>query len=84
MLAHRIVTIMPELSIEESMEVTKIYCLCKDYNEDFIIKRPFRNPHHSISKAGMIGGGIIPKPGEISMAHRVSFSLMNSHNFQED
>lgn len=70
MLAQRIVTIMPELSIEEIMEVTKIYCLCRGFSKDLIKKRPFRNPHHSITKASMIGGGIIPKPGEISLAHR--------------
>ena len=70
MLASRITTIMPELSIEESIEVTKIYSLYKRYNENLIVKRPFRNPHHTITRIGLVGGGNTPKPGEISLAHR--------------
>jgi magnesium chelatase family protein len=70
MLAQRLVTIMPELSFTESIEVTKIYSIYKKYNENLIYKRPFRNPHHTISRISFIGGGIIPKPGEISLSHR--------------
>ncbi len=70
MLAQRIITIMPELAIDESIEVTKIYSLYKKYNDNLITVRPFRNPHHSISRSSFLGGGIIPKPGEISLAHK--------------
>lgn len=70
MLAQRVTTIMPLLAANESIEVTKIYSLYKKYKEILIKTRPFRNPHHTISRASLIGGGIIPKPGEISLAHR--------------
>lgn len=70
MLAHRAITTMPDLSLEESIEVTKIYSLHKEYNGELINKRPFRRPHHTISRISFIGGGIIPKPGEISLSHR--------------
>ena len=70
MLAQSLITLMPQLSPAESLEVTKIYSLHKNYNDKLIINRPFRNPHHTVSRAGLIGGGIIPKPGEISLAHR--------------
>jgi magnesium chelatase family protein len=70
MLARRIVTIMPPLSADESIEVTKIYSLNKKFGENLIKSRPFRNPHHTVSRAGLIGGGLLPKPGEISLSHR--------------
>jgi len=70
MLAHRIISIMPELTIRESIEVTKIYSTLRGIREDLIKTRPFRNPHHTITRIGLIGGGNIPKPGEISLAHR--------------
>ncbi len=70
MIAKRIPTIMPDLSYEESMELTKIYSVAGklDKNNPLITKRPFRSPHHNISSAGLIGGGTIPKPGEITLA----------------
>ena len=70
MLAKRIPTIMPELSYEESMELTKIYSVAGklDKNTPLITNRPFRNPHHNITSAGLLGGGRIPKPGEITLA----------------
>ncbi len=70
MLAKRIPTIMPDLSYEESMELTKVYSIAGKLDKDkpLITKRPFRNPHHNISNAGLIGGGTIPKPGEITLA----------------
>lgn len=71
MLAKRLPTILPELSFEESIEVTKIYSvmgLLK--NQKSLIKnRPFRSPHHTISANALCGGGSIPKPGELSLAH---------------
>jgi len=70
MLASRITTIMPQLSVEESIEVTKIYSLHKNFNGNLIMQRPFRNPHHTVTRIGLVGGGNIPKPGEISLAHR--------------
>lgn len=70
MMAKRVVTILPDLTFEESLEITKIYSIIgKNQNGKLITQRPFRSPYHTISSASMIGGGIIPKPGEISLAH---------------
>ena|SRR5579864_2594246 len=71
MLARRLPTILPPLTAGESLETTRIYSalgrLCP--GESLLTVRPFRDPHHTISDAGMVGGGTIPRPGEISMAH---------------
>jgi magnesium chelatase family protein len=71
MLAQRIPTILPELSFEEALETTKIYSVSGllDRREAILAARPFRAPHHTISDAGLVGGGHTPKPGEISLAH---------------
>lgn len=71
MLVKRIPTIMPGLSIQEALEITKIHSVAGTIlNQNGLIgKRPFRCPHHSISDVALIGGGNIPKPGEISLAH---------------
>jgi len=71
MLAKRIPTILPSLSIRESIEITRLYSVSNLSNRNYplITRRPFRSPHHTISNIGLIGGGRIPKPGEISMAH---------------
>lgn len=72
MLAQRFRTIMPQMTVAEALEVTKIYSVtAKTYgSEDILhINRPFRAPHHTISDAGLIGGGTIPQPGEVSLAH---------------
>lgn len=71
MLAKRLPSILPDMSFEESLEVTKIYSvsgLLKD-RSTLITKRPFRAPHHTMSSAALIGGGRIPHPGEVSLAH---------------
>ncbi len=70
MLAERIVSIMPKLREKEALEVTKIYSVSGELKGDGIIKRrPFRNPHHTITNIALIGGGRIPMAGEVSLAH---------------
>ena len=71
MLAKRLPTIMPGLTFEESVEVTKIYSISGllDKKSRLIRERPFRAPHHTISNHALIGGGAIPKPGEVTLSH---------------
>ena len=70
MMAKRVSTILPDMTFNEALEVTKIHSIAgKMINNGLIKNRPFRNPHHTISQIGLIGGGRIPKPGEISLAH---------------
>lgn len=71
MLARRLPTILPDLTLEEALETTKIHSVAGLLPSDtaLIAIRPFRSPHHTISDAGLIGGGHVPKPGEVSLAH---------------
>lgn len=70
MLVNRIPTILPDLNLKESLEISKIYSLVGKIDDSGLIrKRPFRKPHHSITEKALLGGGRYPKPGEISLAH---------------
>lgn len=71
MLAKRLPSILPDMTFQESLDVTKIYSIAGmlPSNTTLIKSRPFRSPHHSISTAGLAGGGRIPRPGEISLSH---------------
>jgi len=72
MLARALPSIMPRLTVDEALEVTRIYSVTGKLPTEFplITKRPFRSPHHTTSRIGLIGGGRYPSPGEISLAHR--------------
>jgi len=72
MIARRIASILPPMTIEEALETTKIHSIAGvlSSHQALIVRRPFRSPHHTISDAGLLGGGTHPMPGEVSLAHR--------------
>jgi len=86
MLARRLPTILPVLTLNEALEVTKIYSISGHLpsHTALITSRPFRSPHHTISDAGLIGGGSIPRPGEVSMAHHGVLFLDELPEFRRD
>ena len=86
MLSKRLPGILPDMTWEESLEVSQIYSVMGmlTSKEPLVTRRPFRSPHHTISNAGLAGGGSNPKPGEISMAHKGVLFLDELPEFRKD
>ena len=85
MLAKRFPTILPQMTLEESLETTKIHSIAGLVrSEGLVATRPFRSPHHTISDAALVGGGRIPRPGEVSLAHHGVLFLDELPEFQKN
>lgn len=86
MLAKRLPTILPDLTLEEALETTKIHSIAGllPPGKALIAIRPFRSPHHTISNVALVGGGMVPKPGEVSLAHNGVLFLDELPEFNRD
>lgn len=86
MLAKRLPSILPNLSLKEALEVTKIYSIAGKLKADMplVTQRPFRSPHHTVSNVGLTGGGSNPRPGEMSLAHHGVLFLDEFPEFKKD
>ena len=86
MLSKRLPSILPDMTWEESLEVSQIYSVMGQLTarKPLVTQRPFRSPHHTVSNAGLAGGGSSPKPGEISMAHKGVLFLDEMPEFRKD
>jgi len=86
MIASRIPTIMPKMTMEERLEISKIYSVCGllSPEEPLVKRRPFRSPHHTISSQALVGGGVRPKPGEISLSSNGVLFLDELPEFRSD
>ena len=86
MLSKRLPSILPDMTKDEALEVSQIYSVMGllTSKEPLISRRPFRSPHHTISNAGLAGGGSNPRPGEISMAHHGVLFLDELPEFKKD
>ncbi len=86
MLAKRFFTILPEMTFEESLETTKIHSIAGMIDDDnpMVSRRPFRSPHHTISSVALTGGGSVPRPGEVSLAHNGVLFMDELPEFNRD
>jgi magnesium chelatase family protein len=86
MLARRLPSILPRLSLEEAIMTTRIHSVAGllDSGAGLVVRRPFRAPHHTISNAGLVGGGTMPRPGEVSLAHNGVLFLDELPEFRRD
>ncbi len=86
MLARRLPTILPPFTVDEALETTRIYSVCGllPPNSALVTTRPFRAPHHTISNSALVGGGSVPRPGEVSLAHHGVLFLDELPEFKRD